>query len=147
MTATKVNEEINDEGIRKLFEEKNLVFLATLMKDGSPQNVSTWVDIEDGTILTNTVSGGTKHKNISHDPRVALAITDQNNLFHTVSIREKVIELIVVMRPINILINWQKSILVLMNIQAENYIQHKKGWYWRLNPKRYFMQTISVNIA
>jgi Pyridoxamine 5'-phosphate oxidase len=41
MTATKVNEEINDEGIRKLFEEKNLVFLATLKKDGSPHNVST----------------------------------------------------------------------------------------------------------
>jgi hypothetical protein len=33
MTATKVNDEINDEAIRKLFEEENLVFLATLMKD------------------------------------------------------------------------------------------------------------------
>ena len=81
--------------IRKLIEEKNLVFLATLMKDGSPHNVSTWVDIKDGTIFINTVSGSTKHKNISRDPRVALAITDQNNPFHTVSIRGKVIEQIV----------------------------------------------------
>jgi PPOX class probable F420-dependent enzyme len=95
MTATKVNDEINDEAIRKLFEEENLVFLATLMKDGSPHNVSTWVDIEDGTILINTVSSSTKHKNISHDPRVALAITDQNNPSHTVSIRGKVIEQII----------------------------------------------------
>jgi PPOX class probable F420-dependent enzyme len=92
MTATKVNDEINDEAIRKLFEEENLVFLATLMKDGSPRNVSTWVDIEDGTILINTASSSTKHKNISHDPSVALAITDQNNPSHTVSIRGKVIE-------------------------------------------------------
>lgn len=95
MTATKVNEKINDDAIRKLFEEKNLVFLATLMKDGSPHNVSTWVDIKDGTIYINTVSGSTKHKNISRDPRVALAITDQNNPFHTVSIRGKVIEQII----------------------------------------------------
>lgn len=91
MTA-KVNDKMNDDAIRKLFEEKNLVFVATLMKDGSPHNVSTWVDIEDGTILVNTVSGSVKHRNISHDPRVALAITDQNNPFHTVSIRGKVIE-------------------------------------------------------
>jgi hypothetical protein len=41
------------------------------------------------------VSVGTKHKNISHDPREALAITDQNNPFHTVSIRGKAIEQIV----------------------------------------------------
>jgi hypothetical protein len=68
MTATKVNDEINDEAIRKLFEEEYLVFLATLMKDGSPHNVSTWVDIKDGPILINTVSSSTKHKNISHDP-------------------------------------------------------------------------------
>jgi PPOX class probable F420-dependent enzyme len=82
---------INDE-IRKLFEEKNLVFLASLMKDGSPQLVPTWVDIENGSILVNTFIDSLKHKNVSHDPRVALALTDRNNTFDMVSIRGKVIE-------------------------------------------------------
>lgn len=62
------------------------------MKDGSPHNVSTWVDIEDEMILINTFIGSVKHKNIAHDPRVALVITDQNNPIHIVSIRGKVIE-------------------------------------------------------
>jgi len=88
----KINDGIKDNAIRKLFEEKNLVSLATLMKDGSPHNVSTWVDIEDGTILVNTVVGSRKHKNISNDPRVALAIADHNNPFDMVSIRGKVKE-------------------------------------------------------
>lgn len=87
-----INAEINDSSIRKLFEEKNLVYLATLMKDGSPQTVPTWVDIEDGFILVNTFVGSWKHKNIIHDPRISLAITDQNNPFDMVSIRGKVIE-------------------------------------------------------
>lgn len=41
---------ITDE-IRRLFEEKNLVFIATLMKDGSPQLVPTWVDVEKDLFL------------------------------------------------------------------------------------------------
>ena len=32
--------------ISKLFEEKNFAFLATLMKDGSPQVTPTWVNID-----------------------------------------------------------------------------------------------------
>lgn len=88
----KINDEIKDSSIRKLFEEKNLVFIATLMKDGSPQLVPTWVDIENGSILVNTFVGSLKHNNISHDPRVAVSIADKNNPFDMVSIRGKVIE-------------------------------------------------------
>jgi PPOX class probable F420-dependent enzyme len=87
-----INSEINDDAIRKLFKEKNLVFMSTLMKDGSPQVTPTWVDIENGAILVNTAIGRIKHKNISRDPRVGLAITDHNNPYNMVTIRGKVIE-------------------------------------------------------
>ena len=87
-----INSEINDDAIRKLFKEKNLVFMSTLMKDGSPQVTPTWVDIENGSILVNTPIGRIKHKNISCDPRVGLAITDHNNPYNMVTIRGKVIE-------------------------------------------------------
>jgi PPOX class probable F420-dependent enzyme len=86
---------LNDPHIRKLFEDKNFVFLSSLMKDGSPHVTPTWVDIENGkngNILINTAKGRIKQKNISRDPRVALAIVDQNNPYNMVTIRGKVIE-------------------------------------------------------
>ena len=86
---------ITDPSIAKLFEGKNFAFLATLMKDGSPQVTATWVDIDknnDYTILINTAEGRVKHRNISRDPRVAVSIIDSSNPYHMVSVRGKVIE-------------------------------------------------------
>ncbi len=85
-------DKLNDPRIRKLFEDKNFVFLSSLMKDGSPQVTPTWTDIENGYILINTAIGRIKQQNISRDPRVALAIADQNNPYDMVTIRGKVIE-------------------------------------------------------
>lgn len=87
-----INDNLNNQNIRELFEHKNFAFLSSLMKDGSPQVTPTWVDIEDGYILINTAIGRIKEKNISRDPRVALAIVDQNNPYNMVSIRGTVIE-------------------------------------------------------
>ena len=88
----KVNNEINDGAIRKLFEGKNFVYIASLMRDGSPHVTPTWVDIENSTILINTAVGRIKQKNISRDGRVALAIAEQSNPYDMVTIRGKVIE-------------------------------------------------------
>ena len=85
-------DDLNDPHIRKLFEDKNFVFLSSLMKDGSPHVTPTWTDIENGNILINTAIGRIKQKNISRDPRVALAISAQNNPYDMVTIRGKVIE-------------------------------------------------------
>src|SRR5215204_2937835 len=67
---------ITDPSIAKLFERKNFAFLATLMKDGSPQVTPTWVDIDknNNTILVNTAKGRIKYRNISRDPRVAVSV-------------------------------------------------------------------------
>ena len=64
------------------------------MKDGSPQVTPTWTDIENGYILINTAIGRIKQQKISRDPRVALAIADQNNPYEMgqTVIRGKVIE-------------------------------------------------------
>jgi PPOX class probable F420-dependent enzyme len=85
---------ITDPSIANLFEAKNFAFLATLMKDGSPQVTATWVDIDKNnfTILVNTAEGRVKHRNISRDPRVAVSIIDSSNPYHMVSVRGKVIE-------------------------------------------------------
>ena len=86
------NISITDPSIRRLFEGKNLVYIASLMKDGSPQVTPTWVDIENGTILVTTAVGRTKQKNISRDQKVALALVDQNNQYDMVTARGKVVE-------------------------------------------------------
>ena len=80
---------ISDGAVRKLFEGKNFVYIASLMKDGSPQVTPTWVDIDNGTILVNNAVGRLKQKNISRDDRVALAIADHDNPYNMVTIEEK----------------------------------------------------------
>ena len=85
---------ITDPSTAKLFEEKNFAFLATLMKDGSPQVTPTWVDIDknNNTILVNTAEGRVKHRNISRDPRVGVSVIDSSNPYHMVSVRGRVVE-------------------------------------------------------
>lgn len=88
MTQNKI---ISDE-VAKLFLEKNLAFLATLMKDGSPQITPTWVDLENNTVLINTAEGRVKQRNVTRDPRVAVSIVDQHNVYNMITVRGRVIE-------------------------------------------------------
>jgi PPOX class probable F420-dependent enzyme len=89
---TQLKNKLSDPNIRKIFESKNFVFLSSLMQDGSPQVTPTWVDIEDNNILINTAIGRVKHRNVTRDPRVAIAVVDVNNLYNMVTIRGKVID-------------------------------------------------------
>ncbi len=79
---------------KDLFKDKNLVFIATVMKDGSPQLSPVWADYEDGHIMVNTAEGRVKHKNVLRDPRVALSVVSQNNPLDMTTIRGKVIEIV-----------------------------------------------------
>ena len=78
--------------VEKLLQDKNLAFVATLMKDGSPQITPTWIDLVDGIIIVNTAEGRIKQRNVSRDPRIAISIVDRNNPYNMVTIRGKVIE-------------------------------------------------------
>jgi PPOX class probable F420-dependent enzyme len=80
------------EPMSRLFQGKNFAFVSTLMEDGSPQVTPTWVDIKDGKIIVNTAECRVKHKNISRDPRIAICVIDQNNPYHMVTVRGKVVE-------------------------------------------------------
>ena len=89
-----VNIKLIDDKVVKLFSAKNLVFIATLMKDGSPQLSPVWANCEDGFILVNTAEGRIKHKNILRDPRVAVSVTSNDNPLDMTTIRGTVIEII-----------------------------------------------------
>jgi len=83
---------LDNPSIRSLFENKNFAFVATSMKDGSPQITPTWVDVEDNLILVNTALGRLKQKNLKRDPRIAVSVADNNNPYDMVTVRGEVIE-------------------------------------------------------
>ncbi len=83
-----------DEKAVKLFSAKNLVFIATVMKDGSPHVSPVWANYEEDNILINTAEGRIKHKNILRDPRVAVSVVSHDNPLDMTTIRGTVIELI-----------------------------------------------------
>jgi PPOX class probable F420-dependent enzyme len=87
-----VSTSLADNDVRRLFEGKNFVYVASLMKDGAPHVTPTWVDIDDGVVLVNTALGRVKQRNFSRDTRVALAIADQNNPYDMVTVRGKVVD-------------------------------------------------------
>ncbi|HET8794034.1 MAG TPA: PPOX class F420-dependent oxidoreductase [Nitrososphaeraceae archaeon] len=83
---------LTDPSIKSLFENKNLAFIATSMKDGSPHVTPTWVDIENSFILINTAMGRVKQKNVARDPRVSISVADNNNPYHMVTVNGEIIE-------------------------------------------------------
>ena len=83
-----------DEKAVKLFQYKNLIFIATLMKDGSPQLSPVWANFEDGHILVNTAEGRIKHKNVLRDSRVAVSVVSKDNPLDMTTVRGKVVEMI-----------------------------------------------------
>lgn len=84
---------ISKEDISKLFAGRNLVFISTLSKDGSPHITPVWADMEGEFVLINTFDGSTKVKNARRDPRVALSIVDANNSYNMVSMSGKVVDI------------------------------------------------------
>lgn len=83
---------LSKEDVSKLFEGRNLAFISTLSKDGSPHITPVWADIENDIIVINTSEAAAKNKHIARDPRVAISIVEQYNPYNMVSIKGKVIE-------------------------------------------------------
>jgi PPOX class probable F420-dependent enzyme len=73
-------------------EKKAFVYLATLMKDGTPQVTPVWFNTDGEYILVNSAEGRIKDKNMRARPQVALVIADPANPYRYLQIRGKVVE-------------------------------------------------------
>jgi PPOX class probable F420-dependent enzyme len=73
-------------------DKKAFLYLATLMKDGSPQVTPVWFDCDSEHILINSAAGRLKDKNMRARPSVALCIADPANPYRYLQIRGKVVE-------------------------------------------------------
>lgn len=71
----------------RLFEGRNLAFLATVMADGSPQVSPVWAEYSGGLVLVNTAEGRAKHRNVLRDPRVAVSLVSAQDPLEMASVR------------------------------------------------------------
>jgi PPOX class probable F420-dependent enzyme len=83
---------LSKDDLRRLFEFRNLAFISTLSKDGSPNVTPVWAEMVDDIILVNTFETSAKNRNVTNDNRIAISVVEQNNPFNMVSIKGRVIE-------------------------------------------------------
>lgn len=72
-------------------EKKALLYLATIMADGSPQVTPVWFSADDEHILVNTNEGRTKDRNMKDRPRVAVTIQDPDDPYRYLGVRGEVV--------------------------------------------------------
>jgi PPOX class probable F420-dependent enzyme len=82
------------EKARKLFEDPNYLFVATVNADGSPQVTPVWTALDNGHITFNTAVGRVKERNLRRDPRVGLSITANDNPMDKVDIAGRVVDFV-----------------------------------------------------
>ena len=73
-------------------ETKALLYLATIMPDGSPHVTPVWFSTDGEYILVNTNEGRVKDKNMKVRPRVAITIQDPNKQDRYLGARGEVVE-------------------------------------------------------
>lgn len=74
---------------------KNIAHFATVNPDGSPQVTPVWIDYDTETklISINTARGRKKSRNIKTGSKVAISITESDNLYRYLAIQGKVINI------------------------------------------------------
>ena len=72
-------------------DSKALLYLATLMPDGSPQVTPVWFSTDGEYILINTSEGRVKDKNMKARPKVAMTIQDPNKTYRYLGVRGEVV--------------------------------------------------------
>ncbi len=84
--------ELSKDELFRLFQLRNLAYVGTLSKDGSPHITPVWAEMVNDLILINTFEESAKIRHITKDKRIALSVVEQNNPFNMVSIKGKVVE-------------------------------------------------------
>lgn len=74
-------------------ETRAFAYLATTMKDGSPQVTPVWFNTDGEYILVNSAKGRVKDTNMRKRPQVALAIADPKDPYRYLSVRGEVVDI------------------------------------------------------
>lgn len=77
--------------VRELAKGANFAAVSTLMPDGTPQTLLTWVDCDDEHLLVNTEVHRQRTKNVRHDQRVTVLLWDHENMYSWAEVRGRVV--------------------------------------------------------
>jgi PPOX class probable F420-dependent enzyme len=77
---------------KDILAKKAFAHLATVGADGMPQITPVWVDFDGTHVRFNTARGRVKDRNLSRNPKVALAVQDPDNPYRYLQIRGRVVE-------------------------------------------------------
>ncbi|MGD0376956.1 MAG: PPOX class F420-dependent oxidoreductase [Streptosporangiaceae bacterium] len=80
-----------DEDTVRLAKGANLATVVTLMPDGQPQALLTWVDTDGEHLLVNTEPQRQRVKNVSRDPRITVLIHAADNPWDWSEVRGRVV--------------------------------------------------------
>ena len=81
-----------DDEARDLFTAPNLAHLATLLPDGGPHSVPVMVGVEGDRLAFFTSPDSRKGRNLAADDRVAISVTDREDLVRSAVLRGRVVE-------------------------------------------------------
>jgi PPOX class probable F420-dependent enzyme len=74
----------------RLAQDANRATVATLMPDGHPQALLTWIDTDGEVLLVNTAPNTQRAKNLARDPRITVHIHSAEDPFDWVEVRGRV---------------------------------------------------------
>jgi len=81
-----------DDEARDLFAGPNIAHIATLLPDGGPHSVPVMIDIEGDYLAFFTSPNSRKGRNLQADDRVAISVTDRENLVRGALVRGRVVK-------------------------------------------------------
>jgi len=81
-----------DPDVVRLAKGKNLATVVTLMPDGQPQALLTWVDADGEHVLINTEPQRQRAKNVRRDPRITVLIHSADSPWDWAEVRGKVVD-------------------------------------------------------
>jgi PPOX class probable F420-dependent enzyme len=81
-----------DEDTVRLAQGKNLATVVTLMPDGQPQALLTWVDTDGEHLLVNTEPQRQRARNVRRDPRITVLIHSDSDPWDWSEVRGHVVD-------------------------------------------------------
>ena len=81
-----------DEDTVRLAKGKNLATVVTLMPNGQPQALLTWVDTDGEHILVNTEPQRQRSRNVARDPKITVLIHSADSPYDWSEVRGHVVD-------------------------------------------------------
>ena len=76
-----------DDDVTRLAHGPNLATVVTLMPDGQPQALLTWIDADGDELLVNTEPQRQRARNVGRDPRITVLIHSADNPWDWAEVR------------------------------------------------------------